>query len=44
MLMVMAVWTATLALRAELFMQLTPYVVGLLTGYMGFETWKPSGQ
>jgi len=43
MLMVMAVWVATLITKDALFMQLTPYVIGLLGGYMGFESWKPTG-
>jgi len=42
-LVVIAVWIATLLTKDALFVQLTPWVFGLLGGYMGFESWKPTG-
>ena len=44
MLVVLAVWIATLATKDTLFTGLTPYVIGLIAGYMGFESWKPTGE
>ena len=43
MLIVNAVWIVCLITKDSLFMQLTPYVIGLNAGYMGFESWKPTG-
>jgi len=43
MLVVLATWLVTLITKDELFMALTPYVFGLIAGYMGFESWRPSG-
>ena len=42
-LMIIAVWIATLLTKDALFTGLTPYVFGLIASYMGFESWKPSG-
>lgn len=42
-LVVNAVWIATLLTKDAMFMALTPYVIGLDAGYMGFESWKPTG-
>lgn len=42
-LVINAVWIATLLTKDALFMQLTPWVIGIDAGYMGFESWKPTG-
>lgn len=44
MLVVNAVWIACLITKDSLFMGLTPYVIGLNAGYMGFESLRPTGQ
>ena len=44
MLVVVAVWIATLLTKDALFTGLTPWVFGLMAGYMGFESWKPTGE
>jgi hypothetical protein len=40
-LMVFGVWVATLLTRADLFQWLTPYALGTIGVWMGFDSWKP---
>ena len=42
-LVVNAVWIACLITKDNLFMALTPYVIGLDGGYILGESWRPSG-
>jgi len=41
-LMVFGVWVATLVIDPEMFKWLTPFALGAVAAWMGFDSWKPS--
>lgn len=41
-LMVFGVWVATLVVDKELFQWLTPFALGSVAAWMGFDSWRPA--